>query len=54
MSELESLHCVAILDFLSDDVHHILDKLRSFRVVALGPVVAGTWWKEENVNQYDG
>ena len=49
MRDLESLHDVASLSLLPDDVHDGVDELGSLGVVALGPVVSGSGLAEDEV-----
>ena len=49
VGELESLHAVAGLGLLANDVEDGIDELGTFGVVALGPVVAGTGLAKDKV-----
>ena len=49
MSDLESLEAVATFSFLSGNVEDGVNKLSSFSVVTLGPVVTGTGLTEDEV-----
>ena len=49
MGHLEALQAVRVLGFLADDVHRLVDNLRAFRVVPLGPAVAGAILPEDHV-----
>lgn len=49
MSHLEALQAVCVLGFLADDVHRLVDDLRAFRVVPLGPAVAGAVLPKDHV-----
>jgi hypothetical protein len=39
MSELESLEAITFFRFSSDDVQNLIDKLGTFSIMTLGPVV---------------
>jgi hypothetical protein len=49
VSKLEALKTVARLGLLADDIQDGVDKLGTFSVVALGPVVTGTRLSEDEV-----
>ena len=49
MCELESLHAVAGLGLLTDDIEDGVDELSSLGVVSLGPVVSGSGLSEDEV-----
>jgi len=49
VGDLETLKAVAALSLAADDVKDLVDKLSSFGVVTLGPVVAGTGLAKDEV-----
>ena len=49
MSDLEPLQNVAGLGFLANDLHDGINQLRSFRVVALGPIVSRSALSEHEI-----
>jgi len=49
VGDLESLKAVAAFSLTADDIKNLVDKLSSFSVMALGPVVAGTGLTKDEV-----
>merc|ERR1719272_246415 len=49
VGDLESLEVIAALSFLADNIEDGVDKLGSFGVMSLGPVVTGTGLSEDKV-----
>jgi hypothetical protein len=49
VGDLETLEAVATLGLAADDIEDVVDKLSSFSVMTLGPVVSGTGLTENEV-----
>jgi len=49
VGDLETLEAVATLGLAADDIEDLVDKLSSFSVMTLGPVVSGTGLTENEV-----
>lgn len=49
MATIGTLEAIAVLCLLADDIKNCIDEFGPFRIVALGPVVAGTVLAEHKV-----